>query len=133
MLQHLTLSWRRPLSYRNQSTDLLCKSCFYIITASVMEELSKSFPLRISKHIVYQKSVWPDSVQERLIRKYVKEEGFQLSFWYKTASVIRQKGESQTKVTTKHAVSGKLRFLTPWYGLVRVSIRRQEMYIFWKI
>ena len=23
---HLTLSWRRPLSYRNQSIDLLCKS-----------------------------------------------------------------------------------------------------------
>ena len=23
---YLTLSWRRPLSYRNQSTDLLCKS-----------------------------------------------------------------------------------------------------------
>ena len=22
----LTLSWRRPLSYRNQATDLLCKS-----------------------------------------------------------------------------------------------------------
>ena len=24
--QYLTLSWRRPLSYRNQSIDLLCKS-----------------------------------------------------------------------------------------------------------
>ena len=24
--KHLTLSWRRPISYRNQSTDLLCKS-----------------------------------------------------------------------------------------------------------
>ena len=23
---HLTLSWRRPLSYRNQAIDLLCKS-----------------------------------------------------------------------------------------------------------
>ena len=25
----LTLSWRRPLSYRNQSTDLLCKSLLF--------------------------------------------------------------------------------------------------------
>ena len=25
-ITHLTLSWRRPLSYRNQSIDLLCKS-----------------------------------------------------------------------------------------------------------
>ena len=25
-MKDLTLSWRRPLSYRNQSTDLLCKS-----------------------------------------------------------------------------------------------------------
>ena len=26
---HLTLSWRRPLSYRNQSIDLLCKWFLY--------------------------------------------------------------------------------------------------------
>ena len=26
MIPFLTLSWRRPLSYRNQSIDLLCKS-----------------------------------------------------------------------------------------------------------
>ena len=32
----LTLSWRRPLSYRNQSTEW---TGFYMITASVMKEL----------------------------------------------------------------------------------------------
>ena len=26
LLIELTLSWRRPISYRNQSIDLLCKS-----------------------------------------------------------------------------------------------------------
>ena len=36
-LNHLTLSWRRPLSYRNQSIDLLGKIC----SASVMKELSR--------------------------------------------------------------------------------------------
>ena len=38
---HLTLLWRRPLSYRNQSNDLRSKSWtgFYVITASVMKEL----------------------------------------------------------------------------------------------
>ena len=37
----LTLSWRRPLSYRNQSIDLRSKlrTGFYMITASVMKEL----------------------------------------------------------------------------------------------
>ena len=38
----LTLFWRRPLSYRNQSIDLLYRSVdwFYMITASVMKELN---------------------------------------------------------------------------------------------
>ena len=40
----LTVSWRRPLSYRNQSIDLQSKSIyqwtgFYMITASVMKRL----------------------------------------------------------------------------------------------
>ena len=44
----LTLSWLRPFSFRNQSTDLLYKSMicstnqwtgFYMITASIMKEL----------------------------------------------------------------------------------------------
>ena len=33
----LVLSWRTPLSYRNQSNDLLC---FYMIGASMMKELT---------------------------------------------------------------------------------------------
>ena len=40
---HLNLSWRGPLSYRNQSIDLICRTNqwtgFYMITASVMKEL----------------------------------------------------------------------------------------------
>ena len=41
---YLTLSWRRPLSYRNQSIDLICLANqwtgFYTITASVMKGLT---------------------------------------------------------------------------------------------
>ena len=41
----LTLSWRRPLPYRNQSIDLLCSTNqwtgFYMITASVVKELKQ--------------------------------------------------------------------------------------------
>ena len=47
----LTLSWRRPLSYRNQSIDLLCKSNhwtdFYMITAPVMKELNNKMSHKI--------------------------------------------------------------------------------------
>ena len=40
-LSFLTLSWRRPLSYRNQSIDLLCNGLVSImITAPVMKELN---------------------------------------------------------------------------------------------
>ena len=41
-LNTLTLSWQRPLSYRNQSIDLLVNQWtgFYMITASVMKELT---------------------------------------------------------------------------------------------
>ena len=40
----ITLSWRRPLSYRNQSIDWSANQWtgFYMITASVMKELNKS-------------------------------------------------------------------------------------------
>ena len=49
----LTLSWRRPLSYRNQSIDLPSKwTGFYMITASIMNGLNL-FILR-----VYEKR-WP--------------------------------------------------------------------------
>ena len=44
---HLTLSWRRQLSYRNQSIDLRSKSMdwFYMITASVMKKVKYIFGL----------------------------------------------------------------------------------------
>ena len=50
----LILLWRRSLSYRNQSIDLLCKSmdCFYMIETSVMKDLKwKRFPLWVKKII----------------------------------------------------------------------------------
>ena len=40
---HLTLSWRRPLLYRNQSIDLQSKNQwtgFYMITVPIMKELN---------------------------------------------------------------------------------------------
>ena len=47
-IAQLTFSWRRPLSYRNQSTDLLFDliwfdqwTGFHTITDSVMKELKK--------------------------------------------------------------------------------------------
>ena len=41
----LTLSWRGPLSYRNQSIDLQSKSVdwFCMITASVMKRVNEYF------------------------------------------------------------------------------------------
>ena len=41
IVNDLTLSWRRQLSYRNQSIDLLCKSIDWLlyITAFVMKDL----------------------------------------------------------------------------------------------
>ena len=53
----LTLSWRRSLSYRNQSTDLLWKSMVWFINdrvlmiGSVMKESRRSSP------IIHRKSV----------------------------------------------------------------------------
>ena len=48
----LTLSWRRPLSYRNQS--IVCSANqwtgFYMITASVMKGLKKEFNSIITHH-----------------------------------------------------------------------------------
>ena len=47
----LTLSWRGPLSYRNHSMDLIANQWtgFYMITASVMRELSSFFPTQCFK------------------------------------------------------------------------------------
>ena len=45
----LTLSWRRPLSYRN--SPLICRenqwASFYMITVSVMKELNNTFNKRV--------------------------------------------------------------------------------------
>ena len=48
LISTLTLSWRRPLSYRNQSIDLRSNMVsiwygFYMIMASVMKELKSVF------------------------------------------------------------------------------------------
>ena len=62
----LTLSWRRPLSYRNQSIDLFCKSNqwtgFYMITALVMKDLND----KISHKIPIQKFAQNIAIQEIL-------------------------------------------------------------------
>ena len=44
----LTLSWRRPLTYRNQSIDLW--TCFYMITASIMKGLRSACTNTSSTH-----------------------------------------------------------------------------------
>ena len=52
------------------------------------------------------------------------------------SSVIRQKDESQNgdNKKTKHTkFSEKRTFLTSWYAHVRVSIRKQELFVFRKI
>ena len=48
----LTLSWRRSLSYRNQSIDLLCKSGFFMIKTSVMKELRRPSLIILRKSIL---------------------------------------------------------------------------------
>ena len=45
----LTLSWRRPLSYRNQPIDLRSKSVIYMITASVIKGLNYNYLALICK------------------------------------------------------------------------------------
>ena len=53
-LDCLTLSWRRPLSYRNQSIDLLWKwAGFYMITTPVMKELTKKI-----LNIIFIATIW---------------------------------------------------------------------------
>ena len=62
LIFQLYLSWRRPLSYRNQSIDLLCKSMdwflYDMITASVMKELSLSDILIALFVLVFIKTLW---------------------------------------------------------------------------
>ena len=48
---HLTLSRRRPLPYRNQSIDLLCKE-----RTSVKKEFKKQEKFLISKGILFKKT-----------------------------------------------------------------------------
>ena len=53
--QSLTLSWRRFLSYKNQSTDVHQITGFYIIGTSVMKELKISHQFKIKSLIISQK------------------------------------------------------------------------------
>ena len=47
ILLYLTLSWRRPLSYRNQSANQW--TGFYMITGSVMKELTLHYLLPLAR------------------------------------------------------------------------------------
>ena len=57
-LVHLTLSWRRSLSYRNQSIDLLCKSIEWFLYDRDLrhERVKQPFSSKISKK--YLKSLF---------------------------------------------------------------------------
>ena len=48
----LTLSWRRFLSYRSQSIDLLCKSDFFMIKTSVMKEVRCPSLIILRKYVL---------------------------------------------------------------------------------
>ena len=59
----LTLSWRKPLSYRNQSSDLLCKSMDWFLYDNglrherVKQPLIAYYPLFLPKWKLYQNSI----------------------------------------------------------------------------
>ena len=59
----LTLSWRKPLSYRNQSSDLLCKSMDWFLYDNglrherVKQPLIAYCPLFLPKWKLYQNSI----------------------------------------------------------------------------
>ena len=57
-LEHLTFSWRRSLSYRNQSIDLLCKSMEWFLYDRYLrhERVKQPFSSKISKK--YLKSLF---------------------------------------------------------------------------
>ena len=92
-LKRLTLSWRRPLSYRNQSIDLLCKPMgwlsyrnqsidflcksmdwFLYITVPVMKELSKLYQKLLHwlymRQNIQERTKWNFTSFTWLIRKY---------------------------------------------------------------
>ena len=54
---YLTLSWRRPLSYRNQSL-LVSETVFHMITASLMKELISCIYWYFSDDINYMKRLY---------------------------------------------------------------------------
>ena len=75
----LTLSWRKPLSYRNQSSDLLCKSMdWFLYDNGLRHERVKQYylvflPLEIQRRLKQTKtyykpsySVWKETSHEPL-------------------------------------------------------------------
>ena len=48
---HLTLSWRKPLSYRNHSIDLLCKSIDWFLYDNSLRQERVNAPPRIDASI----------------------------------------------------------------------------------
>ena len=83
MISFLTLSRRRPLSYRNQSIDLFRKSVdwFYMVTASVLKGL------RIQKYAVFQRILQRSeirNIQVKTLRSFAEQKSinyFQMLFF----------------------------------------------------
>ena len=71
----LTLSRRRPLSYRNQSTDLLRKSMdrFLMITASVLKGLIE---MEIQWKSLVEKVQWKSSLLSNLFLLRIRDRGY---------------------------------------------------------
>ena len=70
----LTLSWRRPLSYRNQFIDLL-RTGFHMITASVKKELKmhlSSKQVKEVKYIIFMAYVSMKFLKTSRIWKFLK-------------------------------------------------------------
>ena len=63
----LTLSWLWSLSHRNQPTDLVCKSGFYVIWTSVMTELKNGVENEYILIFENTKSKFRSPIEENLI------------------------------------------------------------------
>ena len=130
--EQLTLSWRRSLSYRNHSIDLLCLlhwltpnqwTGFYMITASVMKELTHksyylpSFLLNFSKTFSHSTSHF--LIFQNDLNDLTSRVDGHLSFWTYFSPVLH----FMKKPVICFAVQNKLLVSTlnvalSWYELI---------------
>ena len=93
---YLTLSWRRPLSCRNQSIDIPTNQWtgFYMITASVMKELSlllQWFLFSNVEVLFHYLLLWYISIFPQNVSRYLKSCMFFL-LWTTTISFRQFRG-----------------------------------------